>query len=311
MSPFTVNSPLYVLLRWAGFVSITLLVGAISFRLFVLPPLERQPRFADIGSRIQARLRIIAMLASCGVLLFTALRLAAQVQAFQAAAIPGQVISASAVLSGLWGTGWRIELTAAAVALGALVITPFARGGWHVAFLACVGGVAVGQALGGHATDASPMTTAVALDALHLLSASGWIGGIAMLLVAAFPALPPVDLELGASGRLTLLRHFSSVALSCAAVLALSGVYVSFMRLGSFAALWNTPYGRTLSGKILLVAAIVSLGAMNWRRFGPRADEPEAALALQRSARVELLLAAVVLALTAILVALPTPAEAG
>ena len=72
-------------------------------------------------------------------------------------------------------------------------------------------------------------------------------------------------------------------------------------------ALWTTPYGVTLIVKLCAVALVLALGAWNWRRQRPRMGSEAAAWSLRRSARMELAAAALVLAITAILVSLPSP----
>lgn len=72
-------------------------------------------------------------------------------------------------------------------------------------------------------------------------------------------------------------------------------------------ALWTTPYGNTLMIKLVLVMAVLSMGAWNWRRMTPRIRDSGGANALARSARKELALAALVLAITAVLLSLPSP----
>jgi len=55
------------------------------------------------------------------------------------------------------------------------------------------------------------------------------------------------------------------------------------------------------------VLGVVSLGAWNWRRVKPRMGSEEAARMLRRSARTEVIAAAIVLVITAVLVSLPDP----
>jgi copper transport protein len=249
------------------------------------------------------------MAAAFGVIVFTALRLAMQMRAMQAAAPAGVTINSEIALDGLWGTGWWLELVGAAVALGALAIPALSRVGWRIALLACVGAVAVGQAMGGHAAAATNLNTAIALDALHLLAAGAWIGGIAAIAAAALPSLTPLHGDLRGPGAVLLPRLFSPLALSGASVLLLSGAYEAYLRLGTFAALVQSSYGRTLLIKVALVAVTALLGALNWRRLAKRASDAAGVRVLQRSVRLELLAAAFVLLVTAVLVALPTPVE--
>jgi copper transport protein len=92
-------------------------------------------------------------------------------------------------------------------------------------------------------------------------------------------------------------------------VLLLSGAYEAYLRIGTFAALVQSSYGRALLIKVTLVAATAGLGALNWRRLSIRASDAAGVRTLQRSVRLELAVAALVLLVTAVLMALPTPVE--
>jgi putative copper export protein len=62
---------------------------------------------------------------------------------------------------------------------------------------------------------------------------------------------------------------------------------------------------------LVVVGVVLALGAWNWRRQKPRMGSPEGAVRLRRSATTELMTAGVVLAITAILVSLPSPKRPG
>ena len=72
-------------------------------------------------------------------------------------------------------------------------------------------------------------------------------------------------------------------------------------------ALWTTPYGVALSLKLLFVLFLFGAGAWNWRRMKPRLTGDDAVAPLRSTATFELLLATIVLGITAILVALELP----
>ena len=63
--------------------------------------------------------------------------------------------------------------------------------------------------------------------------------------------------------------------------------------------------------KLALVAVVFVLGAWNWRRQRPALGGESAAIAIRRSSAKELAVAALVLAVTAILVSLPSPRRTG
>jgi len=104
-----------------------------------------------------------------------------------------------------------------------------------------------------------------------------------------------------------MINAFSPLALGSAFVLVVFGVWTACRHLKRLNALWTTPYGYALIAKLVVVAVVVALGAWNWRRQRPLLGTESAATAIRRSATAELVAALVVLILTAIVVALPTP----
>jgi copper transport protein len=106
-----------------------------------------------------------------------------------------------------------------------------------------------------------------------------------------------------------LVRAFSPTALAFAGVVVATGLLASWLHLGSFAALWQSVYGRILLLKLALLVVVFGAGAYNWLRVRPALGAPPAAARLRRSAAVELATAAAVLAVTAALVSTPPPAE--
>jgi copper transport protein len=148
----------------------------------------------------------------------------------------------------------------------------------------------------GHPSAASPAALGVALDAVHLVGVSLWLGGLAGVLVAS----PPAE-------RVTL--RFSSLATVAVPVIVVTGGWQTWHLLGGiddFADLTATDWGRTLLAKLALVVVLVTLGAIS--RWLIRADGPGA---VRRLVVTELVVGGLVLALTAGLVATPpTPPPA-
>ena len=99
------------------------------------------------------------------------------------------------------------------------------------------------------------------------------------------------------------------MAIAAVSAIALSGVVTGVFYLGSVGDLWATPYGRALLLKVALFLATGAVGAHNWRRLTPRLGEASGTGRLLRSARLELILAAAVLLVTAVLVHLAMPRE--
>jgi len=86
-------------------------------------------------------------------------------------------------------------------------------------------------------------------------------------------------------------------------VLALiaAGAFVLCSLLTHLSDLWTNPYGRAVTIKLGFVACLLSLAAYNKRRLTPRllARDPSAARQLMRSIRLEMILGAVILLITA------------
>jgi copper transport protein len=88
-----------------------------------------------------------------------------------------------------------------------------------------------------------------------------------------------------------------------------SGLLAAWLRLPTVASLWESSYGRILLLKLAFVALVVVLGALNWRRLSRLGDDG-AAQRITRTASVELTIAALVLAVTAVLVSTSPPEPA-
>jgi putative copper export protein len=147
------------------------------------------------------------------------------------------------------------------------------------------------------------------VNPVHMLAGGLWIGTLFVLVVVGLPAVLRGDVPRERRGAVVaeMVGRFSPLALGAASVLATFGVITAWRHLPEPSALWTTAYGRTLLVKLALVAAVVVLGALNWRRMRPRLGTDAATAAMRRSARAELAVAAIVLVVTAVLVSLPAP----
>ncbi|MGI9099557.1 MAG: copper resistance CopC/CopD family protein [Solirubrobacteraceae bacterium] len=175
--------------------------------------------------------------------------------------------------------------------------------------------VALAPALGGHASVQSPVALLFGLDVAHVLAMSAWIGGLVVLLTA----LPAATRRLAAPDRTRLLAaalvRFSAIALGCVVVLLVTGTVQSVVHIGSWSAVLETGFGRAVVVKVVLLAVLVALGAVNRRRVVPAlrrlaeaGSAPGAAgHLLRRTLRAEVALVVAVLGVTAALVSYPPP----
>ncbi|HEX5631585.1 MAG TPA: CopD family protein, partial [Gemmatimonadales bacterium] len=155
----------------------------------------------------------------------------------------------------------------------------------------------------GHAIGSSLWPAlAVASDVLHLAAAGLWMGTLVVIVTVALPRSDGISAD-------TMIRAFSPYALGGAATLAATGLFASWLHVRHPLLAWESTYGRVLLLKIALVAGVVAVGAVNWRRLTPQLTAPGGVARLARAARVELALAAAVFLVTAVLVATPLPGE--
>lgn len=149
------------------------------------------------------------------------------------------------------------------------------------------------------------------VNPLHVFAASMWIGTLIVLVAAGVTTALGSTMESSARGPAVamLVNRFSTIALWSAGLLVLTGLTTAYRHLGQLSALWTSIYGKTLIGKLCLVAVVFTLGAYNNRRLRPSLGTDEAGRRLARSATLEIGIAAIVLIVTAVLVNLPAPAE--
>lgn len=160
-----------------------------------------------------------------------------------------------------------------------------------------------------HAADQGDFQPAEIIDWLHLLATSVWGGGILGTVFLVFPALRGVPghhrhLTADVIGRLSSMSAFALMAVF------LTGLLNAALRLGTFSALLNTSYGQTLAIKILLVAGMVLIGAINRFLLIPKLQQWAVGTAkdsrtlgrFRRSLRIDTLLVLLVLIASAVLI---------
>ncbi len=168
--------------------------------------------------------------------------------------------------------------------------------------------------LSGHAAQTAPRGLSVALDWLHLVAGSVWVGGLFGLLVL-WRSLPVAR---RVAGLMICVPRFSNTAFVSVLALVGSGVGASIIHLPTFSSLWQTSYGQALLVKIGLLSAALLLAAVNLLRTKPRLaasrDRPElgtgTAVLLRRLVSAEAVLVAAAVVAAAVLSSLPPPAKA-
>lgn len=184
-----------------------------------------------------------------------------------------------------WGRAW---LWLAGVALLGTVAGALRAPSWVRMTVAVSLAVAMGG-LGHAAADETAPVLSRALDAVHVVGMGAWIGTLLCL------------------GALDLAQwaRFSALATIAAPATVLSGVGSAIRRVGeaTFPQIVASDYGRLLAAKTLVVLIVLGIGYWH-RRAVKHAGAPSLA-----SVRVELLLAFLVLVVTAVLTGTAPPGE--
>ncbi len=162
-----------------------------------------------------------------------------------------------------------------AVAFAALLVR-----GWRIPAALCGVALVFTWTLVDHSRTGVQVWLGVPAASAHLLAMAIWFGGLLVVLVHARDA--PV-------------ARFSRLAVVCWAVLALSGVYLSYRQSGELGALADTLFGRLLLVKTAVAIGILALAYYS-RRAVLRGTGPRATVA------AETILGVATLAVTAVLV---------
>ena len=319
-----------ILARWIHFAAAVALVGVFSFRLFVGDPAFREAartgRQVD-NSPFTGRLTQIAV----GSLLLIALSGTLWLL-LQASVMSGRSISdvlhsgvlRTVLLRTQAGHDW-LARTALLVLL-ALTLTwmhqrhhPPSRAPLIVAFVFASAALSA-LVWTGHAGAARGARGAVeqTVDAVHLLAAGIWLGGLGPL-VLLLKAARRAEHERWLVVAQCATTRFSTLGILSIAGLLGTGIVNSWFLVGSLAALSSTAYGCCLLFKLGLFGITVAVATVNRTRLVPRfsaahAFDPEAARGktlreLQRNSAVELGLGVLILGVVAALGTLPPAAH--
>lgn len=300
------------ILRWLTLLATIAAIGAVAFRYTVLArvslEVDREIRteyLPDAGRGAG----LVGALASSLLLLTGAARLLLQSLAVHGA---GSMLDASTLTPMItqtnWGLAWTTQLVGAAAALtGFLQVRRGSGRGWIVAAAGSVV-IATGLALASHAAVVPRLSgLSVVANVVHTIAAAGWLGNLLLVFAVGLPLAWRLD----RADRWTVVRDvvnaFSPAALAFGALAALTGIFMAWTHVGSIAALTGTDYGNVLLIKLGLISLTAITGAYNWLRVRPALGDHTGARRLRRSAGAELAIAALVLAVTAVLVALPLP----
>ncbi|MEO8335926.1 MAG: copper resistance protein CopC [bacterium] len=293
-------TPAFVIVRAISFAMLLSVIGAAAFKFVVLP--RAVGLEASVADDISARTATFAVGASVLLILAGVAKLCLETRMMSGPAKMDAESLRTIAMTTSWGGAWRAQVFAAVAALiGFALARRRLTIGWMLAGLAALG-LAFSSALGGHAQSVDQLRAlAVADDALHMFGAAGWLGSLLWVVVAA---LGP---SRSATRVASLVHAFSPAALVFASIVALTGLVSAWLRLGALSALWSSGYGQVLLVKLALLVVLAFVGFHNWRRVRPTLGTDAATGRLERSAKLELGVGLLIILVTAILVATPTP----
>lgn len=286
-----ITDPL-ALIRAAHFAATLLASGTVFFAAFAIGPTRLPPNFLILRTHMN-------------VLVWIGLGLSALTGAmwvvWLAANILGESLAEVCLHGGAWSVladtrfGWicclRLVL---AVFLGIIAIDPAQRA-WPIAVAAAFLAL---PAFASHAGAATGLWGDVHLtsDALHLLSAGAWLGGLpafVLLLWAAYRRRKPDWYDF----TVVVTQRFSRLAAISVGTLLATGILNSWNLLGGARDLWTTDYGRLVTFKIVLLGAMIAIATVNKFHLTPRLPAPVALHNMKRNSVAEIAIGLCVLVL--------------
>ena len=240
-----------------------MIAGTLVFRAVVAEPTLGLTPVATTVVRSQIRLTAwigLAIAAASGVIWL-------QLQAASTSGLPLGEAMASDVLSKVlnesqFGLVSKVRLVLAVILAACLAFDRFAQARW----------LALGSALGfiaaiawtGHAgsTLGEMGNLHLTADALHLVAAAGWTGGLVSLALLLAAARRNQAVAWAWLAR-DAVHRFSTLGIIGVATLLVTGIVNAWILVGSFHALLITGYGQLLMLKIVVFAIMVAFAAVN------------------------------------------------
>jgi copper transport protein len=266
--------------RWVGLCLLAGLIGGLAVAGAVLTPALRRAATTDPDGPLAvtlgaARHRVLTVAAGAAALAAVA-GIADLLAEIHRVAGPGGAPTAVHLVTGTrWGRLWlaREALLPALAFLGLALrarppTTIRGRARWPATAALVLVLVSI-EALGSHAGALnSGRAAAVAVAALHILTACGWLGAVASLAIVMWPRGGD------GAGRSAMIRAcrapFTRLAVLSVGLVAATGLYNAGRQVDSVDALVGTTYGRVLLIKSVLALLVGGIGLVNSARLHAR-----------------------------------------
>src|SRR5947209_11889029 len=264
-------------------------VGAQLWLLFVLKPsAEDHAELSASNQQVQQRFEqrfslptlLLLLFVNVGVLLGQAMSITGG--NFAAAFAP--TLLGALVTSGSFGAFWLMRMIVILLAMGLSLyrlqvsrLRPGTRPRLASSFtlwanLVLGPALFMAIAMSGHAaaTGGNTRVYALAVDWLHLVAATLWVGGMMFIPTSYLPILRRSPVAERARSLVTMLPYYSPWAVAGVIIMAVIGPFSATVHLASWEQLLSTAYGRALLVKILLVGALLVTSAIHVGLLRPR-----------------------------------------
>jgi len=271
---WTESDGLLIVIRATHFAATAVTAGALIFRAVVAEPAARH--VWQEGAAYASPVRSVASIGLAAAVLTGAIWLQLQTMRMTGLSF-GDALSrdplGTVIGETQFGQASAIRLLFALILASCLAFDRVAVLRW-LALVSALG-FAAGIAWTGHAggTPGDLGNVHLAADILHLWAASGWIGGLVLLALLLVVARRQPDPAWRAF-ELNAVRRFSILGIVSVATLTLSGLASAWILVGSWRGLVVTDYGRLLSIKLVVFAAMLALAAVNRFWLTPQLASP-------------------------------------
>jgi copper transport protein len=293
--------PQEVAARWLALLGMMGIFGLSLFQLLVIPAAVVKGDPSPLASASERLISNLLLGAVTAMLVGSWLQIGIQLM---------NLGDFAALSERMFGTRTGLFLVArqvcAIVAAGILLLTPNRTTSVLLTLLGAAGLLTFSMT--SHAGAVPGSGWAIAGDYLHLLAAATWLGGLVVLPFLSREArrLPAVQRR----GMPKLLLRFSDIAGFSVFLLAVTGLFSSFVEISSFADLINSSYGRVLLAKLFLVVVAIEVAFFSRRLVHNQAQslqQEDGLRAFSRLITLEALIAILLMVAVATLVQTPPP----
>jgi copper transport protein len=246
-----------IIIRWIQYLSGAIYIGMLFFYLCILPKGSLQSASMEKRYRRVFNFAYVLLILS----IFISLPLEAVIQTNRSwVDVWDLSIFKEMITNSTFGHVWLLQFILTLL-LSIFSFRIFAKKNSLSLWIAFIIGIAVIilKAINSHASTAENKILAITMDSLHLVSTSIWIGS----LIAMITFLPLRKKEEGRIFFRGIVHLFFPWGVLFVFILAISGVYSSFLYIPTVSSIFHTNYGKVLSGKVILFFVMLLFAFVN------------------------------------------------